>query len=176
MSTVSEIRSQLFADDRRTPNHPTFPLLIMHVPEAASADDPADWFEHRFVANDWRAVWRWEVYPYHHFHSLNHEVLGVSRGTATLTFGGENGKSFDVRPGDVIVIPAGVGHKCIEASDDFLVVGAYPRGEVPDLIRTGDDHLDIARRRIADVPIPREDPVNGSEGLLFDHWKAAGTH
>jgi uncharacterized protein YjlB len=34
-------------------------------------------------------------------------VLAVYRGTATLQFGGEQGQKFDVKPGDIIVIPPG---------------------------------------------------------------------
>ena len=31
-----------------------------------------------------------------------------------------------VATGDVIIIPAGVGHECLQAGKTFLVVGAYP--------------------------------------------------
>ena len=75
-----------------------------------------------------------------------------------------------MRAGDVIVIPAGVGHKCLNASHDFEVVGAYPNGIEPDLIRPGEGDLDSQRRRISEVPLPTQDPVFGSGGPLFDHW------
>ena len=84
--------------------------------------------------------------------------------------GGAHGEEFVVRPGDVIVIPAGVGHKCLEASEDFMVVGAYPRGEQPDLVQASDRMSD--RQRISAVPLPEEDPLYGANGPLFDHWKA----
>ena len=83
--------------------------------------------------------------------------------------GGAHGEEFTVRPGDVIVIPAGVGHKCLEATDDFMVVGAYPRGENPDLVKSSGKEAD--RQRIAGVPLPEEDPLHGADGPLFDYWK-----
>src|SRR3712207_7593545 len=53
------------------------------------------------------------------FRSNAHEVLGVVSGSATIRFGGESGETFGVSAGDVVIIPAGVGHACINASDDF---------------------------------------------------------
>ena len=164
--------THLFPDDGHTPNNPTLPLIVMHGTAAAEAGDPAAWFEKTFQAHDWGAVWRWGVYDYHHFHSNSHEVLGVSRGQARLILGGENGEEFDVTVGDVIVIPAGVGHKCLQTFGDFQVVGAYPRGKEPDLIRSDDDKadLDAARRRIADVSLPRQDPIHGEDGPVLKLW------
>ena len=98
-------------------------------------------------------------------------MLGVSRGEATLLLGGRHGAEFRVKPGDVIVIPAGVGHKRVQATDDFEVVGAYPRGDVPDLARSGENDPETARRRISEVPLPENDPVYGAGGPLFAHWQ-----
>ena len=166
-----QMETRRFADDGETPNHPDFPLVIMRRTPAAEAGNPAAWFERRFPAHGWSACWRWGVYPFHHFHSNNHEVLGVSRGHATLMFGGRKGEKFDVAVGDVIVIPAGVSHKCVEASDNFQVVGAYPDGVEPDIIRCGDSQdLAAARRRVADVPAPSRDPVHGEDGPLLECW------
>ena len=56
-------------------------------------------------------------------------MLGISRGQASVRLGGDdNGKTFEVRPGDVIIIPVGVAHKNNGSSSDFQVVGAYPKG------------------------------------------------
>ncbi|WP_250123845.1 cupin domain-containing protein [Chroococcidiopsis sp. CCMEE 29] len=67
--------------------------------------------------------------PNHHYHSTAHEVLGISRGKAAVRLGGDaRGQTFEVRAGDVIIIPAGVAHKNLDSSSDFLVVGAYPLG------------------------------------------------
>ena len=88
-----------------------------------------------FTANGWPAAWRNGIYPFHHFHSTAHEALGVYAGTATARFGGEGGIDMTVSAGDVVIIPAGVGHKAIEASANLGIVGAYPAGTGPDLCR-----------------------------------------
>lgn len=165
------IETRFFADDGRTPNHPDLPLIVMRQTEAAEAEDPAEWFEMRFAANGWRGTWRWGVYSYQHFHSTNHEVLGVARGSARLMLGGEQGGEFEVRVGDVLVLPAGLGHQCLSASQDFQVVGAYPRGEHPDLIRPGEGNPDATRGRIEKVPLPGLDPVYGAQGPVMEHWR-----
>lgn len=165
-----QIEARYFADDGETPNNPKLPLVVMRGSGTVGEDDPAGWFEERFVSHGWKATWRWGVYPYHHFHTTNHEVLGVASGEACLMLGGAQGVEFRVRPGDVIVIPAGVGHKCLSASEDFLVVGAYPRGEQPDLLKSSSARE--IRERIAAVPLPDQDPLHGPEGPLFAHWKS----
>src|SRR6266576_6502425 len=63
------------------------------------------------------------------------KLLGVYSGAATLRLGGEHGKNIEVHAGDLIVIPAGVAHQNVGASNDFGVVGAYPGGRPWDLLR-----------------------------------------
>lgn len=127
-----EIKSLSFPDDGKVPNHPTYPLLIYkHV------FDASDNIEQVLNANNWGNSWRGGVFAYHHYHSNAHEVLVVDTGHAELHLGGVQGEQVYVEKGDVLVLPAGFGHKFVEGSDNFAVVGAYPNGAVFDLC-TGD--------------------------------------
>jgi uncharacterized protein YjlB len=159
----------VFADDGSIPNNP-LPLLLYRQAFSTDTPDLASAIETRFGANDWTGSWRAGVFPFHHYHSTTHEVLGVYRGTATLQLGGEKGRKFDVKPGDVIVIPAGVGHKRVASSADFGVVGAYPGGRQWDLLRGLPGERPQADRNIAAVPLPETDPIYGADGPLRKIW------
>ena len=147
------------------PNNPRLPVLLYR--DAIEAKDAAV-FEKRFGSNDWPAQWRNGIYDFHHYHSTAHEVLGIVSGNARIVLGGENGRELTIRAGDVAVLPAGTGHCKLEASQDFLVVGAYPTGQ----------HWDICRKaptpeeqvRMKNVPFPPSDPVHGKGGALTRHW------
>ena len=165
----SEIRRHLFEDDGRIPNNSDLPLLLYPGALSASDDLPSE-CEALFRENGWGGAWRNGIFAYHHYHSTAHEVLGIVRGTARLAFGGESGATVEVEAGDVAVIPAGVGHCNSGSSDDFLVVGAYPRGQSWDL-RTGEpDERPEVLENIRKVPLPGADPVFGDEGSLAEHW------
>ena len=122
-------------DDGEIPNNPDLPLLLYRQSVTLPDADPAAVFEALFTANGWPAAWRNGIFPFHHFHSTAHEALGVFSGRATACFGGGSGVEITVSAGDVVVIPAGVGHKAVEASTDLGIVGAYPAGSSPDLCR-----------------------------------------
>ena len=59
-------------------------------------------------------------------------MLGVYSCTGQIRLDGSNGIITEVQSGDVIVIPAGVGHENLRASANFGVVGAYPSGQALD--------------------------------------------
>ena len=159
-----------FADDGTIPNNPTLPLLVypgaLNLPE----DDPAAACETVFEANGWGGSWRNGIYPFAHYHSTAHEVLGICRGEAKVRFGGNTGIALTVRAGDVVVIPAGVGHHNLGASADLLVVGAYPRGQRWDLRRGLAEERPQVLDNIARVPLPAADPMYGANGPLVQHW------
>jgi uncharacterized protein YjlB len=160
-----------FKDDGIFPNSP-LPLLFYWHAIATNAKDPATVFEKCFAENDWTNTWRNGVYSFPHYHSTSHEVLGVYSGAATLRLGGEHGENVEVQAGDVIVIPAGVAHQNIGASDDFGVVGAYPGGRDWDLLRGLPGERPRADRNIAALPIPDNDPIYGHAGPLRQIWKS----
>jgi uncharacterized protein YjlB len=54
-----------------------------------------------------------------------------------------------------------------------LVVGAYPRGQIPDMRQAGVQEHESACRRIAEVPLPEGDPVQGGKGPLIERWRLA---
>ncbi|MFC3691863.1 cupin [Chenggangzhangella methanolivorans] len=161
-----------FSDDGATPNHPRFELLLHRGALKASAGgDSAAAIEALFAANGWGGFWRDGVYPFHHYHSTCHEALGVAHGWAEVRFGGEAGETLRLETGDVAVLPAGTGHKRIDASPDFLVVGAYPADEPYDMIRSDDVAAhEAAVARIAETPVPATDPVFGPAGGLRERW------
>ena len=153
-----------FADDGRIPNNPRLALVIYRL-ALPQSDHLAKDFEKRFAANGWRNSWRDGIFDYHHFHSNTHEVLGVARGESRVCFGGEQGEVLALEAGDVAILPAGTGHKCESASDDFLVVGAYPDGRDFDICRGDPAEHDRAVARIARVPLPKRDPILGRNGV-----------
>jgi uncharacterized protein YjlB len=141
------------------PNHPRFPVLVYR---GVTGIDDAEAARAQLAANGWRGSWVDGVFDFHHFHSTSHEVLAVVAGSATLELGGPQGEAFDVAAGDVLVLPAGTGHRRRAASGGFTVVGAYPAGQEDyDVLREADA---AARDRIAALPVPPEDPVGG-EGV-----------
>ena len=158
-----------FDDDGAIPNS-RLPLLVWR---AALPADPAA-IEQCFAANRWPPAWRDGVFPFHHFHANTHEALGVARGTATVLFGGPGGREIVLGAGDVVVVPAGVGHRAVARSDDLLIVGAYPdNAPRPDQYRGDPSEHDRVLARIAAVPPPAADPVSGAEGALPRLWAKA---
>ena len=59
------------------------------------------------------------------------------------------------------------------ASPNLLVVGAYPRGQSPDMRSPGGTDRARTLPRIAAVPLPAGDPVHGNSGPLIERWRAA---
>ena len=161
------------ADDGHIPNNPALPVLV-YRDVAEVAGGPAA-CEELFTRHGWGGTWRSGIFPFHHFHSVSHEVLGIVSGTAGVTLGGPQGRRLDVRAGDVLVLPAGTGHCREAASADLLVVGAYPRGQEAWDLRRGepDEHHEV-RANIARVALPEEDPVEGPDGSLGRLWRRCG--
>jgi len=176
MSHVSEVihghvASHVFEDDGQIPNNPTLPALVYKGALRLHPADEAEAILELFRKNNWTNGWKDGIYKYHHYHSNTHEVLGVFCGTADIQLGGAEGVCVEIVRGDVVIIPAGVGHKCVRSTDDFLCVGAYPNGMNYDLNYGKMEERSTAISNIANVPLPETDPAFGHEGPLLEYWK-----
>ena len=150
------------------PNN-ALPVLLYRSALPVDAD-LADEMERCFTQNGWPPQWRNGVFDFHHYHSTAHEVLGFAAGHAEIMLGGEKGTAITVRAGDIAVLPAGTGHCRISASDDFLVIGAYPPNQHWDICRAAATPEVLDRMR--QVSFPASDPVSGKTGALPKLWTA----
>jgi uncharacterized protein YjlB len=141
-----KVVTHLLASGGAIPNHPRWPLLVY---PAVVADVSPETFERLFTRHRWPTAWRNGVFPFHQF-------------------GGDAGVTLTAKRGDVIVLPAGTGHKRISSRGALGIVGAYPEGQHPDTCRPGSKELSEVVLR---VPLPACDPVYGAEGPLFRHWR-----
>lgn len=142
------------------------PLLIYHscIPSSASASNIET---HLKVVGVVSPQWRYTMYSTTHFHSTTHEVLCISSGRAKLCFGGEENPSRVealVEKGDVVVIPAGVGHRLLDDFDStFEMVGSYPTGNSWDMCYGREDEEDKLKA-ISGIGWFRADPLYGDNG------------
>lgn len=153
------------------PNNPRLPVLIYEGVFAPAAPDLATLMEKRFAENGWPPQWRDGIYDFDHYHSQGHEVLGIAAGSATLMLGGDAGRSVEVKAGNVVVLPAGTGHRRVTRSEDFLVIGAYPPGQTGDIVREAATSAMI--QKIALLSFPLRDPVVGEDGPMLRLWADA---
>ncbi|WP_117191029.1 cupin [Rhizobium terrae] len=163
------IETLFFEPSEWVPNHPHLPVLLYRHAFPAEGET-APKFEARFAENGWQGIWRNGIFDYQHYHTGAHEVLGIAGGRARLLLGGPNGNELSVVAGDCLVLPAGTGHKRIDASRDFLVIGGYPPGQHAD-IQTG-PASEEQLAKIASLPCPAADPIDGENGALIRHWSS----
>jgi uncharacterized protein YjlB len=174
MPPATSIEQFIFEDAGHIPNS-ALPLVVYRGVRSGSGERLAVWFEEIFSRNHWPAAWRYTVYNFTHYHSTCHEVMGIYQGNATLRLGNSTGVTLEVNPGDALVIPAGVSHRRLESSPDFCAVGAYPRGQQPDILRGRPDDRPTADENIARVSLPTADPVYGPFEGLVEIWENAST-
>lgn len=164
------VEMYLLTDDGLIPNNGSLPLLVYRRVLHLGQGEPETAVDRLFHSHGWGNSWVNGIYPFHHYHSTSHEVLGIARGRAHVQFGGPGGMTTEVGAGDVVVIPAGVGHCRLDASG-LSVVGAYPGGRDWDLCRATARDRQTALRNLPNVPLPDTDPVYGANGPLKELWR-----
>jgi len=160
----------LFHDDGITPNS-NLPVIVYRDVfrrlELKSDTSIKDVFE----SNDWTNNWADVIMTKNHYHSTTHEAIGINKGRVRLKIGGKDGSIVSLKSGDVILIPAGVGHYSLSNEIFYEAIGGYPNGEEWDLIFDEKDKHKVAIERIRQIQIPEKDPIFGLNGLLLKYWK-----
>lgn len=163
-----------FKDDGLTPNS-HLPVLVYRGLFDSTYQDCEGWLEKKFTENGWVRTCNKPLFDYYHYHSNTHEVLGVCRGTGFIQLADKNGVKTELEKGDVVLIPAGIGHYCINCSEDFAVVAGYPDHIVPDVLKATPENREKSLENIKNVPIPRFDPIlRDEEGCLQKFWGHTG--
>ncbi|MER2176005.1 MAG: hypothetical protein ABS911_15125, partial [Carnobacterium sp.] len=91
-------------------------------------------------------------------------------GEATVQLGGPDAQCYSFSKGDVLFLSAGVAHKRIDASPDFIIVGAYPDGLEPDMQKGKAEDYEAIKQAVACVNQPENDPVEGKDGAVIKYW------
>ena len=171
-----------FRDDGLVPNS-NFPAIVYPSAVHFESRDPSESMEvlqENVWRNGWKVDWKGNVYRKVHYHSTAHECLVVFRDQAQIELGGRRfGQYIKMKPGDVLLIPAGMGHEQLTMSRHFLVFGLYPDDQDWDL-NWGWEKERGNRRGKADYNIKRvalphpnlyTDPIFGRGGPLMELWK-----
>jgi uncharacterized protein YjlB len=146
------------------PNNEALPLIVYAQAVGSEVGDMAAYFRRLFTGHGWAGCWVNGIDDFRHYHSTSHEVLGMSQGSGRVRFGGPEGYELEVQ--------AGVAHKRLDASNDFEVVGAYPKGQKPDMCYGRVDERPAADARVRAVGLPHQDPVHGRMGPMTSFWSA----
>jgi uncharacterized protein YjlB len=141
------------------PNNPRLPVLL-HRGALPPGDAAAA--EALFARHGWHPAWRNGIYDFHHYHPNAHEALAIAEGSVRVRLGGESGVTLDLAAGDVVVLPAGTGHRNLGASAGLLVVGAYPPGPPPEQYTGRPGEIARALHAIPATADPPCDPVTGA--------------
>ena len=192
MLEANSIERVFLTESDGMPNNDKLPLILYRAAVDLGDEEPESVFEKIFSQHSWGNGFRGDTFPFHHYHSVAHEVVGFARGRAEIQFGGPAGPIHQVQAGDAVVIPAGVGHRRLDETPGFSSVGAYPAGQSPDLCVMSESDARIARQRsdmgvlnisvigekelqatranIAGTALPETDPILGNCGPIMTHW------
>jgi uncharacterized protein YjlB len=159
-------RKLYFEKGTDVPNS-ALPALLFRGILARNTAGKSQRFREAFKKNGWTGLWTDTIYDYTHFHSNAHEVLGIAEGKVTVRLGGDGGRLFRLKAGDMLVLPAGIGHRREGGDDGLKVIGAYPPGQ---------SHFNMKRkgRAVPKVPLPPKDPFYGENGPVVLLWAMPG--
>lgn len=163
---MNKIIKKFILETTHFPGNSRLPLLCYKGAFNLEGKNGSKTIKKIFEAHQWYKTWINGIYDYHHYHSNNHEVLGIATGTCKVQFGGDTGIVIEVARGDAFIIPAGVSHKCIERSKGFSCVGAYAIDVDYDM-----KEKKVNKQKIDSLPLPSIDPIFGEEGPLKKYWK-----
>jgi uncharacterized protein YjlB len=113
-----------------------------------------------FAERGWTSGWINGIYTFPHFHSTDFEALVCLSGTAEVQLGGPLGRVVRFEPGVGVILPPGTAHQLLSSDGAFSVAGAYPRGEMPDMMRGTLGEWEKALESIPKVPLPQRDPFS----------------
>lgn len=190
---TSSIEHILVPEAGTAPNNNVLPLILYRsAAQFGGGEEPERVFENIFWGNNWGSSFRDGTFPFHHYHSAAHEVVGIARGQAVLQFGGPDGPVVEVKAGDAALIPAGVVHCRLDDEPGYSIVGAYPPGQLPDCCVLSDEdqvvasqHPDISdlkvqvvtgnklleiKTLISQTALPVTDPIQGQDGFVTTAW------
>lgn len=167
----TEVKNLRLGKNGNFPNNPELPVLLYKNVFDFEKGDPAAAIEKILSGNNWGGSWRNGIYSFQHYHSTAHEALGVYGGWAEVQLGGPESEIVRIEKGDLVVLPAGTAHKRINSGDGFAVVGAYPDGQSWDMNYGKDGELPKTRQNIENTALPKNDPVFGENGKMFEYWK-----
>jgi len=165
------IETYRLSGNGRVPNS-RLPLLVYRQVISGSPRDVEDLLRQNGWPPDWHSSLG--LYPRHHFHSDTHELIAVSRGQLEGQFGGHDGITVGLSAGDVVVIPAGVGHFGAAVSEDLRLTGAFPAGYgIHDFRLCYPEEYAFTMEKSRLVPIPGNDPFYGVNGPMTKIWNEA---
>lgn len=171
INAETDVKKVQLEENGNFPNNPELPVLLYKNVFVFDGGNPASTIEKVLAANNWGGSWRNGIYNFQHYHSTAHEALGVYAGWAEVQLGGPDSEIVRIEKGDLVVLPVGTAHKRINSGDGFAVVGAYPDGQNWDMNYGKTEEVQAAKQNIAKVSLPKNDPIFGKDGEMFENWK-----
>ena len=142
------------------------PVLVYRnvLPEDLTEDNVRQFLEN----NAWLKGGTFRHYGNSHYHSNTHEAYAALKGNTKCLYGvgplddQQQGVAFDMKAGDIAVHAAGVSHRNVESSSDYLYMGLYPKGAPKwnnNFCKAGLEETREKAEEAMEVPIPEYDPI-----------------